>query len=172
MSYRKYLYFVEDVRFRKYVLILVTVCVLVGFVYLMSGFFAKDECSDVMRELNDTSLALSECRSSLSDADQGLESCGKVRDDFIVCKNALDSYGLTGGVPLFSGDIGSKDIFGWTVFGGVKLWMLLVLVPAMVLFQLFRIFLQVKSGKKLRNLLWLDVVWIFIVLIYLTALFF
>ena len=173
MSYRKYLYFVEDIRFRRYALILVSVCVLVGFVYFMSGLFAKDECFGVMRELNDTSQALSECQTALSDADQGLESCEDIRSDFIVCKNALDTYGLTGGVPLFSGNIGSRDVFGWTVFGGTKLWMLLILIPVMVLFQFFRILFQVKGGKNGRkNMVWLDVVWIVLLLVYLSAVLF
>lgn len=183
MSYRRYLYFVEDVRFRKYIFVLFLVFCLVAFIFVMSGFFAEDECGQVAYDLNDTSSALSKCKGDLSYVSSDLALCtmakrelernlSSVRNDFITCKNGLDTYNLTGKIPAFSGNLGTGEIFRWTVFGGVKLWMLLVLIPAMIVFQLCRILLQTRLKGKKKNLLWLDILWIAAVLVYLAGVLF
>ena len=180
MSYRKYLYFVEDIRFRKYLMVLVSVFVLLSFILIMSGLFAKDECERIAYDLNDTSFILSKCIDDLSVSSSALESCNVARaelrlnltgtrEDFIMCKKTLDTYDLTGKVPDFSGNIGIDDISRWTVFGSAKLWMLLVLIPVMFIFQILRVMLQIKLKGKKKNLLWLDVLWIIALIIYLAG---
>ena len=170
MDFRKYLDLVKDVRFIKYIMILVVVFVFVYYVFSVSGLFnSSDGCGSVEDELAYASSSLDICRVQTGLLEDDLEDA---KDDYISCKNALDTHNLTGQVPTFSGNIELGNVFEWSIFNGTKLWMLLILIPAMIVFQLCRVILQTKMRKKKKNLLWLDVVWIAAILIYLSGLLF
>jgi hypothetical protein len=172
------LYFMADIKFRKYMLILGIVFISVAFIFYMSDLFAKDECGFVISDLNDTSFQLVTCLDELSFKSDRVDDLNYelvvLEDELGSCNETneilfyvIDEYNLTGKIPVLSRNIGFSDVIHSTIFGKAKLWMVLILIPAMFFYTFLRLVLRLKIKKGVKILLWLDLAWLIVVLIYI-----